>query len=99
MATRQKIELPDYAADLWEPFRHLAWYGGRGGGKSFTVATGLVLQAMERHERVLCGREMQKSIRDSSKRLLDDAIQRLGVSAAFQSTDTEIRGPNDSLFL
>jgi phage terminase large subunit len=94
-----EIELPEFAGDLWQPFRHLAWYGGRGGGKSFTVATALVLQAMERHERVLCGREIQKSIRDSSKRLLDDAIDRLGVRAAFTSTDNEIRGPNDSLFL
>jgi phage terminase large subunit len=95
----QQIDLPEYAGDLWEPYRHVAWHGGRGGGKSYTVATALVLQAMERHERVLCGREIQKSIRDSSKRLLDDAIDRLGVRAAFQSTDNEIRGPNDSLFL
>jgi phage terminase large subunit len=98
-AQTRQIDLPEYAADLWAPFRHLAWYGGRGGGKSFTIATGLILQSMERHERVLCGRELQKSIRDSSKRLLDDAIDRLGVRAAFQSTDNEIRGPNDSLFL
>jgi phage terminase large subunit len=95
----QQIELPEYAADLWQPFRHLAWHGGRGGGKSYTVATALVLQAMERHERVLCGRELQKSIRDSSKRLIDDAIERLGVRRAFTSTESEIRGPNDSLFL
>jgi phage terminase large subunit len=95
----KQIELPDFAADLWQPFRHLAWYGGRGGGKSFTVATALVLQVMERHERILCGRELQKSIRDSSKRLIDDAIERLGVKAAFQSTEQEIRGPHDSLFL
>jgi phage terminase large subunit len=54
---------------------------------------------MERHERVLCGRETQRSIRDSSKRVLDDEIDRLGVRAAFTSTETEIRGPNDSLFL
>jgi phage terminase large subunit len=54
---------------------------------------------MERHERVLCGRETQRSIRDSSKRVLEDEIARLGVSRAFQSTDSEIRGPNDSLFL
>jgi phage terminase large subunit len=54
---------------------------------------------MERHERILCGRELQKSIRDSSKRLIDDAIERLGVRAAFTSTEQEIRGPNDSLFL
>ena len=93
------VELPEYAADLWQPFRHLAWHGGRGGGKSRTVATGLVMQAMQRHERVLCGRETQRSIKDSSKRLIDDEIDRLGVRRAFESTETEIRGPNDSLFL
>lgn len=95
----QQVDLPEYASDMWEDFRHLFWRGGRGGGKSRTVASALVLQAMERHERVLCGRELQKSIKDSSKRLLDDEIERLGVQAAFQSTETEIRGPNDSLFL
>lgn len=93
------VDLPRYAEDLWRPFRHLAWYGGRGGGKSRTVATGLVLQACERHERVMCGREFQKSIRDSSKRLIDDEIDRLGLRGAFVSTETEIRGPHESLFL
>jgi phage terminase large subunit len=95
----QTVELPEYAGDLWLPFRHLAWHGGRGAGKSRTVATGLILQATERHERVLCGREVQKSIKDSVKRLLDDEIDRLGLRPAFVSTETEIRGPNDSLFL
>ena len=98
-APPKQIDLPEYAGDLWEDFRYLAWYGGRGGAKSWGAATGLVLQAMERHERILCGRELQKSIKDSSKRLIEDAISRLGVSAAFDSTETEIRGPNDSLFI
>lgn len=93
------VQLPEYASDMWGQFRHLFWRGGRGAGKSRTVASGLVLQSMERHERVLCGREVQKSIKDSVKRLLDDEIDRLGVRAAFDSTETEIRGPNDSLFL
>jgi hypothetical protein len=48
---RAKVKLPDYAGELWKPFRHLAWYGGRGGGKSRTVATGLVLQTCEGHQR------------------------------------------------
>jgi phage terminase large subunit len=95
----REVQLPDYAGDLWQPFRHLFWRGGRGAGKSRTVATGLVIQAAERHERVLCGREVQKSIKDSVKRLLDDEIGRLGLRPAFVSTETEIRGPNDSLFL
>jgi len=94
-----KVNLPEYASDLWQPFRHLAWHGGRGPGKTRTVATGLIIQSMERHERVLCGREFQRSIRDSSKRVLEDEIDRLGVRKAFTSTETEIRGPHDSLFL
>jgi phage terminase large subunit len=95
----QRVDLPEYAGDLWQSFRHLAWHGGRGPGKTRTVATGLILQSMERHERVLCGRETQRSIRDSSKRVLDDEIDRLGLRRVFTSTETEIRGPNDGLFL
>lgn len=98
-ASRKNLELPWYGELLWKPFRHLGLHGGRGGGKSRTIATALVLQAAERHERVLCGREIQKSIKDSVKRLLDDEIQRLDLSSVFDSTETEIRGPNDSLFL
>lgn len=48
---------------------------------------------------MLCGREVQRSIKDSVKRLLDDEIGRIGLSAGFTSTETEIRGPNDSLFI
>lgn len=95
----KQVDLPEYAGDLWLPFRHLAWHGGRGPGKTRTVATGLILQSMERHERVLCGRETQRSIKDSSKRVLDDEIERLGLRSVFTSTETEIRGPNDGLFI
>lgn len=95
----KQVDLPEYAGDLWLSFRHLAWHGGRGPGKTRTVATGLILQSMERHERVLCGRETQRSIKDSSKRVLDDEIERLGLRSAFTSTETEIRGPNDGLFI
>lgn len=74
-------------------------WGGRGGGKSRSVASALVLKALQGPERVLCAREVQKSIKDSSKRLLDDEIERMGVRAFFDSTETEIRGQNGSLFI
>jgi phage terminase large subunit len=74
-------------------------WGGRGAAKSRSIGTALVLQAAQGHERILCGREVQKSIKDSVKRLLDDEIDRCGLRAAFVSTETEIRGPNDSLFI
>lgn len=49
--------------------------------------------------RVGCYREIQKSIRDSVKRLLDDKIAESGLKDFYDSTDTEIRAPNGSLFI
>jgi phage terminase large subunit len=49
--------------------------------------------------RILCAREVQKSIADSVKRLLDDDIERMGMGYFFDSTLTEIRGANGSLFI
>lgn len=99
MTRTAEIELPEWGSLLWEDFRHLGLYGGRAAAKSRSVASALVIQATERHERVLCGREVQRSIKDSVKRLLEDEIVRLGLPSIFDSTETEIRGPNESLFL
>lgn len=91
--------LPDYARHLWEPARHYAFYGGRGGGKSWAVADHLLICAAERDWRVGCCREIQLTIKDSVKRLLDDRIQELGLTDYFESTDKEIRGlRTNSLF-
>jgi phage terminase large subunit len=92
-------ELGPWAEALFEPSRFKAIWGGRGGGKSRSVAKALVLKALQGPERVLCAREVQKSIKDSSKRLLDDEIRRMGVESFFDSTETEIRGRNGSLFI
>jgi len=95
-----KAELPEWSECLFdESARYLAIRGGRGSGKSRSVASALVIRAAAKPLRVLCGREVQKSIRDSVKRLLDDEIARLGLSSFFTSTDTEIRGANGSLFI
>jgi len=99
MTSAVSVNLPEWAAILWEPKRHIAVFSGRGAGKSRSIATALVLQAATSHRRVLCARETQRSIRDSVKRLLDDEIERCGLTSAFVSTDNEIRGPNDSLFV
>lgn len=94
------VELPEWASVLFdEALRNIAVRGGRGGGKSRSIASALVLRAAQRPLRILCAREIQKSIKDSVKRLLDDEIERAGLRAFFTSTDTEIRGANGSLFL
>jgi len=92
-------QLPDWAERLWEPSRYKVMRGGRGSAKSRTAASALLIQAVQGVHRVLCAREIQKSIKDSVKRLLDDEIERLGLSEFFESTENEIRGRNGSLFI
>jgi phage terminase large subunit len=73
--------------------------GGRGSAKSRSASSALLLQGASEVHRVLCAREIQKSIKDSVKRLLDDEIERLGLSAFYESTENEIRGKNGTLFI
>jgi phage terminase large subunit len=101
-----EIQLPESFRFLWSeqaddglPVRYRAAHGGRGSAKSHSFAEALVLKAAERPLRIGCFREIQKSIRDSVKRLLDDKIRESGLQSAFVSTDTEIRSKNGSLFI
>lgn len=95
-----QAQLPEWANCLFdEGARYFAIKGGRGSGKSRSIASALILRSVQKPLRVMCAREIQKSIRDSVKRLLDDEIERLGLGALFVSTDAEIRGANGTLFL
>lgn len=73
--------------------------GGRGGGKSHFVAEKLIADTVADHHRVACIREFQSSIKDSVKTLLEDKIKKFELGHLFHSTNSEIRGPNDSLFV
>ena len=93
------VEIPDKLLFLFGNHRFKVAHGGRGSGKSHSFATALLIQAYSQPLRVLCAREIQKSIRESVKRLLDDKIQSLGLGTFFTSTETEIKGNNGSLFV
>tara|TARA_R110000822_G_scaffold73658_2_gene177044 strand:- start:334 stop:1545 length:1212 start_codon:yes stop_codon:yes gene_type:complete len=94
------VDLPDWAECLFdESLRYIGLRGGRGSGKSRSIATALVVRGKDKPLRILCGREIQKSIKDSVKRLLDDSIKRCGLQDHYESTDTEIRGKNGTLFI
>lgn len=84
---------------LLRPARYYGARGGRSGGRSWFFASRLIEEAYASHQRVVCTREYQSSIKDSVKTLLEHTIQRLGVEDEFRSTETEIVGPNDSLFI
>lgn len=73
--------------------------GGRGGGKSRFFADLLVEEMLSQHIRAACVREVQNSIKDSVKQLIEDSIERFGASGQFKITEREIVGPNDSLVI
>ena len=83
---------------MFEPHRYLVVRGGRGSGKSWAIARALLIQAYAAPLRILCTREIQKSIDQSVLRLLSDQVKELGLSAFYQVMATEIRGKNGSLF-
>lgn len=71
--------------------RYRVMKGGRGSGKSHSFAEELIERMRAKKTRVLCCREIQKSIRDSVKALLVKKIASLGYEADFDVLDTEIR--------
>ena len=95
----KQVEIPEAFADLFKPARNKAYYGGRGSGKSHSFAKALLLIGGQSRKRILCGLEVQKSIKDSVKQLLDDQIEQLGMQHFYQSLRDEIRGANGTQIL
>lgn len=94
----KQVDIPEAFEFLFEPARYKAAYGGRGSAKSRSFAAALVLQSAQNPLRVLCCREVQNSIKDSVKQLIDDTIDNFGLRWFFTSTDTEVTGRNGSRF-
>ena len=99
MSIKLDVTFPEWAEFLFKPARIKCAHGGRGSGKSWAFARALIALAVSQPVRILCTREVQKSIKDSVKRLLDDQIEAMGLESAFDSLETEIRGRNGSLIL
>lgn len=80
---KAKIEIPTLLGFLLEPKRYKISYGGRGGSKSWGFARVLIALSMGKKLRILCTRELQKSITDSVYKLLKDQIFELDLNDFF----------------
>lgn len=79
-----EIQTPRVFAPLLEPKRYKAAFGGRGSGKSHHFAEDIVEAAVRRPGlRVVCVREVQKTLKESAKRLIEDKITHHGVWPMF----------------
>lgn len=99
VATASTIQLHEKFEFLLEPHRYKVAWGGRGGLKSWQYARALLYHATIGHERILCTREVQKTLKESVHQLLSDQIQELGLSHLFEVQQETILGPHDSKFL
>lgn len=93
------IQLPEKLQPLFKAARYKIAYGGRGGTKSWGFARALLLQGTTKPLRILCAREVQRSIKDSVHKLLKDQIQALNLGLFYTVLETEIRGINGTEFL
>ena len=94
--SKTKNKFPSKLKFLFKPYRYKVAYGGRGSGKSWGFARALIVKAAKDPLRILCAREVQRSIKQSVHQLLTDQIQNMGYGAFFEVLENEIRGVNGS---
>lgn len=93
-----QAKFPPKLKPLFTPARYKVFRGGRGSGKSWGFARALLIQGASKTLRVLCTREVQKSIQQSVHQLLSDQIRELHLESFYQVLATEIRGQNGTSF-
>lgn len=100
MKKKIDITLPEIFHFLFTPAPLKVAYGGRGSGKSYSFADGLIAHSLMGREKILCAREIQNSIKDSSHALIAQRIQEWQVGEYFDITDHKITCPaTESEFL
>ena len=93
------IKFPKIFLPLDKPFRYKIMWGGRGSAKSWTVARKLLIRATQKKIRILCTRELQKSIKQSVHKLLSLQIEKMGLSHKFTCTNDRILCETGSEFI
>ena len=90
--TEIRVSFPEKLRFLFAPARYKVAYGGRGSGKSWGFARALLILAAQRPLRVLCCREIQRTIRDSVHRLLSDQISAMRLDSVYEVQQAQILG-------
>lgn len=99
-SSRKLLQPPKAFAPLWKPARYKGAHGGRGSGKSHAFAELLVVKAVStKGFRAACVREVQKSLKNSVKLLVEDKIKALGVSHLFTVLEAEIKTPGGGVIM
>ena len=95
-----QVDIKINCAEAFKPFLAPARYkvaeGGRGGGKSHFFGELGVMEVFSFGKKMLCCREVQKSIKESVKALIESKIYKMGLQDYFTITEYEIRCNHNS---
>jgi phage terminase large subunit len=95
-----RLETPRAFAPLLAPARYKGAHGGRGSGKSHFFAEMLVEDCLsEPGMAAVCIREVQKTLAQSSKRLIENKIAKMGVGSSFRVYEDKIATPGDGIII
>lgn len=87
-----RLQLPRKLAFLMEMHPYKVLWGGRSALKSWSIASALLTLGVHQDLRVLCCREVQKSLVESVHQLLIDRIEAMGLAKYYKVTENAIRG-------
>ena len=92
MGKTLQLKTPEWALPLLEASRYKGAWGGRGSGKSHMFAEMMLEEhIMNQSQSSVCVREIQKSLNQSVKRLLEMKIQEMNAGAYFEVQDAVIK--------
>jgi phage terminase large subunit len=95
-----KIPTAKIFEPLLQPARYKGVFGGRGSGKSHFFGELMVETCQaERGTLAVCIREAQRTLAQSSKRLIESKIASLGLGHGFKLFNDKIEAPGDGLII
>lgn len=93
------IETPQVFLPLLDSARYKGAWGGRGSGKSHFFAELLIEDCLRDKIDAVCVREVQQSLNQSVKKLLELKIQQMGVGHMFEVLYDRIKTPNGGVII
>lgn len=94
-----RIETPRVFLPLLKPSRYKGAHGGRGSGKSHFFGEMLIERSIMEKTDAVCVREVQKSLDQSVKKLLEGKIESLNAGAYFEVQDAKIKSTHGGLII
>lgn len=100
MGRTLEILTPPAMVPFLQPMRYKGAYGGRGGTKSHSFAEMLIEHCvMNPGTRAVCVREIQRTLEQSVKRLLEDKLELHELKNEFHVSNTQIVTPGDGVII